>query len=353
MRIKWNYLIGSDCKIDKDYDVRNRPDPDSACKKLYDDIIEIFFQNGPISGRNYKVENMEKQYQWKPKFGSPKRHWENYRRVNNITKPCDEGMDAPFYTIKVTEAGEGKGKKEWLLSADYIGPSINWTLDQNRLSKEDVAGILSICRTIGGHIVWPRGSDLKLKINTERGGEKCVYDRIDWTLYVLKACYECSFNNKDVENKINKEVGETYKNELLGRIARLIEAICESECWFKKFGSFNRFCDQFLLKGSFVSETYEVNWFAEILPILPVDYKQFALNNAKAVERRNCRILASMYGKIVDNLFCDGGEIYSLKEIERKFAEAGIVGEDDFNDALADCISQGWIVEFGDGVYTR
>ena len=139
----------------------------------------------------------------------------------------------------------------------------------------------------------------------------------------------------------------------MGRIARLIEAICESECWFKKFGSFNRFCDQFLLNGSFVSETYEVNWFAEILPILPVDYKQFALNNAKAVERRNCRILASMYGKIVDNLFCDGGEIYLLKEIERKFAEAGIVGEDDFNDALADCISQGWIVEFGDGVYTR
>ena len=41
---KYNYLIGNSEGIPDDYDYKNRPDPDSdGCKKLYDDVIRIFF----------------------------------------------------------------------------------------------------------------------------------------------------------------------------------------------------------------------------------------------------------------------------------------------------------------------
>ena len=56
--------------------------------------------------------------------------------------------------------------KEWLLSIDYIGPSINWALREleiGGLSKYDIIETLNVCRTIGGHIVWPRGSNLFLQ----------------------------------------------------------------------------------------------------------------------------------------------------------------------------------------------
>ena len=87
--------------------------------------------------------------------------------------------------------------KEWLLSIDYIGPSINWALREleiGGLSKYDIIETLNVCRTIGGHIVWPRGSNLVYKINQTRGGGNSVYDRIDWTLYLVQFCYKYDFD---------------------------------------------------------------------------------------------------------------------------------------------------------------
>lgn len=242
--------------------------------------------------------------------------------------------------------------KEWLLSIDYIGPSINWALREleiGGLSKYDIIETLNVCRTIGGHIVWPRGSNLVYKINQTRGGGNSVYDRIDWTLYLVQFCYKYDF---DI-TKIREIVIQTYQKETFYRISKLINAICESKSWFNELGSFNGFCDQFILKGSFVDENYEVKWFAKMFPMFPEDYKQFSLNNVNAVKQRNLNILLAKYGHIIDELFCDGEETYLLKDLKHKFENEGIVDENDFNDALEECLLQGWIIDCGNGIYTR
>lgn len=278
MNIKYNYLIGSADTIDKNYDIKNRPDPDvDGCKKLYNDIIATYFSNGVVSEFKYVIENFEQQYgsankdEWE-------QQWENYEKLNNEDpKLRNQYLMPPFYTISVNN-------KKWLLSADNIGPSINQALTEEKkgtLSNDDIIEILNICRTIGGYIVWPRGSYLKHKINPSRG--KSVYDRIDWTLFLVKICYEKDFD----ESKIKESILKKYQQEIYDRVAELISAICETKSWFMEIGSFVDFCNQFILKGSFVNEKYEINWFAEQIPVSPEDYKQFSINNTQAVRQRN------------------------------------------------------------------
>lgn len=46
LNVDYNYLIGSSQPLPSDYNIDDRPDPDTdGCKKLYDDIIEAYFQN--------------------------------------------------------------------------------------------------------------------------------------------------------------------------------------------------------------------------------------------------------------------------------------------------------------------
>ena len=171
MDINFNYLISSSDRIDESYDIKGRPDPDSASKKLCDDIILVYLTGGVIADKGLTVENFEQQYRFDHK-SDWNRQWENYEKVNKNPKPRDKTLRPPFYTIRVKEGKETK----WLLSADYIGPSINWALkevENGVLSNDDVIGVLNTCRTIGGHIVWPRGKHLKYKINQARGKNRC------------------------------------------------------------------------------------------------------------------------------------------------------------------------------------
>lgn len=40
----FNYLLGSENEVPKDFDIDQRDDPDVGCKKLYDDEIIAFFE---------------------------------------------------------------------------------------------------------------------------------------------------------------------------------------------------------------------------------------------------------------------------------------------------------------------
>lgn len=284
MDINFNYLICSADRIDESYDIKGRPDPDSASKKLCDDIISVYFSDGVIGDERFTIENLEQQIRcyFKKDWESA---WENYEKVNKNPKPRDENLNPPFYTIRVKDSKE----KEWLLSADYIGPSINWAMREVKngaLGRGEVIDALNVCRTIGGHIVWPRGSHLEYKINQARGGIRAVYDRIDWTLYLVKLCYQKSFSLSE----INEKLLERYQRDVYYKIHDLVCAICESKDWFKIFGSFENFCNQFILRGSFVDEKYEIKWFAKQLPVFPDDYRQFLINNTEAVNKRNQNI---------------------------------------------------------------
>lgn len=154
--IKYSYLIGKACDLPQDFNVDLRIDPDTCgCKKLYDDIIDAFFCDTQLNYMNgiLDVENKEQSFE----------------------------EQSPFYTIFINDG-------TYLLSADYIGPSVYWARERG-IEEDNIRSFLNICRTIGGHIVWPRGKKLKKKINTSRSGNLGVYDRIDWTLLLIALFY--------------------------------------------------------------------------------------------------------------------------------------------------------------------
>ena len=268
----YNYLSCGYDKLAEDYDYNNRPDPDSASKKLYDDLIEAFFTDLPVSNRiqqfSFRGEDLKKN----------EAAWENYLCLNKYNPTCiakDESKQPPFFTLVW---------KKHLMSADYIGPSVFWA-DKQGCTKETILNIVNIGRTIGGHIIWPRGKGKT--VNQARGGDKSFYDRIEWTLFVLKAYYEC---NKNKEAAI-RFVQHNYSQIEPKRYTEVLNAVDRYSVWFGEFDGFPDFCNRFLLKGSFVNESYEIVWMAPASPMFPSDYSQYVQNCLDAILRRNVIIM--------------------------------------------------------------
>ena len=68
-------------------------------------------------------------------------------------------------------------------------------------------------------------------------------------------------------------------------------------------------------------------------------------NDYKDTERR---ILCSA----LERMFPDGGETYTIEEIKRLFEEKGVYPKK-LEDTLSQCIEKGWIIDCGNGNYTR
>lgn len=51
-------------------------------------------------------------------------------------------------------------------------------------------------------------------------------------------------------------------------------------------------------------------------------------------------------------MFPDGGETYTIEEVKRLFEEEGVCPKN-FEDALSTCVEEGWIIDCGNGNYTR
>ncbi len=278
MNIAYNYLVGAEQKLTSNYNYFRRPDPDSdGCKKLYDDIIEAFLSDGIITDSN-EVANWEQQFRYnkvKEKF-SNKELWRRYFSLNNDSPKAESSIyKPPFYTVTY---------RNYLLSSDYIGPSIYWA-EKKGLEKIKILDILNNCRTIGGHIVWPRGCGTT--INQARGGAETLYDRIDWTLYLVKLFCDNSFDY----SRAILEYEDSYGREHINSIMPVVDSINNYKEWFKEFGNsncaFDNFCKQFKLKGTLVKENLEINWLSLPFPILPDDYSMFVNNNINAIKMRN------------------------------------------------------------------
>ena len=54
----------------------------------------------------------------------------------------------------------------------------------------------------------------------------------------------------------------------------------------------------------------------------------------------------------MERMFPDGGETYTIEEVKRLFEEEGLYPKN-FEDALSKCIEEGWIIDCGNGNYTR
>ncbi|MFA0814770.1 MAG: hypothetical protein ACC608_03160 [Anaerofustis sp.] len=245
--IAYNYLIEDYAEnFPLNFCIDKRTDPDSISEKLYDDILKAFFP------KNYDAEKLEQQFGVKPKF----------------------------YTIKLNNTT--------LLSSDYIGPSVYWSREKG-VNDNKIRGFLKQCHTIGGHIVWERGADLKYKVNTSRGGSSGVYDRLDWTLLLLKIY----LSDKDKKNFIieaNKCIQEEFRNtkNINEKFENLFNAFNCSE-WLKGY-SFKDFCMQFKLYGNFVDSQFNIIEMAPLFPVLPNDYNAYIDNVCKAIDSRKALI---------------------------------------------------------------
>lgn len=267
--IKYNYLTGSSEPFPDNYDIDKRIDPDTdGCKKLYDDIIEAFFSNERIN-RDNKIDTVEN---WEQQYG-----------------------DSPaFYTIRINKDKED----QILLSSDYIGPSVYWAYDSG-IDDAQIKSFLEISRTIGGHIVWPRGRELAKKINTSRAGNNGVYDRIDWTLVLLKIYYD-DYNKVSFMDKANNLIPETFRNksDFNDKFFEMFSAFESSKSWFEKFGTFKNFCVQFKFLGNFVDYNFNIVMMDNLFPILPSDYKHYINNICQAIKLRNALLIYPWRNKI-------------------------------------------------------
>lgn len=279
---KYNYLTCGFDKLAEDYDYNNRPDPDSFSKKLYDDLIEAYFTD---LGATNKIQ----QFNLRDGDDAKKNdaNWTQYLRLNKYDPECfnkDESKQPPFSTIVWNNH---------LISADYIGPSVYWA-EKRGCSKETILNILNIGRTIGGHIVWPRGKGET--VNQARGGDKTFYDRIDWTLFVLKAYYKCKKDKRAAEKLIQQKYPQIETN----RYTEVLDAIDLYSDWFREFEEFPVFCDRFLLNDSFVNESYDIIWMAPANPMLPEYYNGYVRNCLDAIRKRNSAIMDRLTARYYD-----------------------------------------------------
>lgn len=246
-------------------------DPDTCgCKELYDDFIEAFFSD----------ECLNKQH--------------GIKIVKNVEQQYD---GPPFYTIFVN--GD-----DYYVSIDYIGPSVYWAR-KSGISDVNLIKFLNVCRTIGGHIAWPRKINEKEiqggTINQARGGKEGLYDRIDWTIVLVKIYYETIKDSIGKEEFIEMAMSiddanlskDKDRNQAI--FNRMYKAFYYSNSWFELFGAFEGFCEQFKLIGEngFVSNNYEVKQMAPWFPFLPEDYANYIDNVCVAVNTRNNMIFNS------------------------------------------------------------
>lgn len=188
-----NYLFDLYPEFPKGFTLKNRKDPDKCSKELYDDLLQFFCQENLIKLSLKSIENKCQQ---------------NFRNEN-------------FYTLFVEFINED----EFKLSSDYIGASVYWAKKAG-LSDNEIIEYLKISRTIGGHIVFPRGEG-QPTVNQARGGESGYYDRFDLTLLAIKKWYS---KQKISKNEVAKAI-DNYKG------------------WFDLFGSFENFVEFFKLEG--------------------------------------------------------------------------------------------------------
>lgn len=222
----------------------------------------------------------------------PKIQWKNPE-----LKRQDFGK-GPFYSFFLNDG-------DFILSTDYIGPSVWQCKDIAGYTNAEIKEILKQSRTLGGHLMWPRGKDKNGNrrtpfVNIVRGGEVSkgcgFYDRIDWTLFLLKIFYRCENEgqyNEEQYNKYNEKIKDSFQEEISKNdkecFKALYDAFYRSRDWFDVFESFNGFCDFFKLTGSFVDDDYNIIWFTDSFPIKPKKdkYKEYTENNLKAIDKRN------------------------------------------------------------------
>lgn len=113
------------------------------------------------------------------------------------------GLDVNDITIDKSGGNYHLKYGEFKLSSDYIGPSITWGRNA-KLENEELLKMLEISRTLGGHILFPKGINVRQHtVNQARGGRP-YYDRLDLTLWAIKKWYERNDSGSKIEAAITR-----------------------------------------------------------------------------------------------------------------------------------------------------
>ena len=303
MKLDTNYNYFYDVNPDfssSTHSDRDTISPDSCSARLYDALFRAFF---------YDADENEK-------YGIP--------FVQIRGQKFKRGDLFYSFFISTDKRDISCENPVFLLSADYIGPSAYWCSSET-IKAED---IIKEARTLGGHMVWPRdvsrkdsekrwitlrykfNSDKKSKyyneklsideierfkkekeqednltdgrwiqykitINTAKGGEYGLFDRIDCLLKLLELYYELLNHSKDDTVPSEKEFLGKCKEKLYNK----------TEINWKE--EIKSFCTFFKLNNSFVDENYNVIFFeGGLFPIQrPGDV--YVKNNLNAIKLRN------------------------------------------------------------------
>ena len=199
-----NYFqdVNPDWKEEK-FNINKRNDPEEKSKKLYEDLVKQLLHKKKLpSGKVIRIEE--------PAFCVHKNQYYE-TRIHIISG------DKLLYRIG--------------LGSDYIGPSINWAMEINDITKEEIINFIEMSRTIGGHIFFPRwikdyttGEFHRgLSINNAKGGREGFYDRFDLFLFDLELWYG-------------------------GKKCKLKEVYDKNKIWLNEFEKFSEFVDFFKLE---------------------------------------------------------------------------------------------------------
>lgn len=260
---------------DINFNLKDRVDPDEASARLYDALYKTFFYN----------------YSKMCEYGMEK--------VQIIGQKYSKPLFYSFFIYKEKDSEV----EDFILSSDYIGPSIEQARLIGELEDFEIKNFLRISRTLGGHIVWPRGDNMKPTINQVKGGEIIsnsgygFYDRIDWTLFLLKIYYYFIEKSEDPRfDKYKEKIHMSFEGINITEndnrcFWALFGAFNRAKKWFENFETFKNFCDFFLLKNNFVDNNYNVLELTSYFPIKPVNYGEYIKNNIRAISRRNQRMI--------------------------------------------------------------
>ncbi len=206
------------------YDLDNRPDPDSESIILKEDLLEAFWG----AQTNEARVSAEKNY------------------------GCGS-----FRDIEVPSGGQ-----TILLSVDYLGPSVYWLKDYYSEHGVDapeadsrIRAFLKESRKLGGHILFPRGGNggPHETLNQARSGERGVYDRIDATLLCLKIFFGCpevsSANSQRDASAFMEEVSKLFPSEeqfkkAKANLMRIFDSLQYYAEDFAYFSDFRGFCER-------------------------------------------------------------------------------------------------------------
>jgi hypothetical protein len=191
---------------DEFFDLQFARDPGLCSEELYKDIERTFFGGGVFPNGNRFISELKSHL-------------------------IPGGGGVRYYEIVLTVCA-GESLETVLLTADYIGPSVEWARKAS-VSERKIKAFLGTACTLGGYMPCPQTESTVPGIKQARDDERNGYcGRFDMMLKAIKNYYA-------------------------GERSKIFPSLDLNGFWFRQFVSFDKFCEYFKL-NDFIDDNGEV-----------------------------------------------------------------------------------------------